>query len=82
MYEELFNEGDEGKITESFDRLESEEIDDLMGKRIKGKGKIESVNQAKGEMHPAVVTTDEGELIAAHELPFQDFDDRHTDLPF
>jgi len=82
MFEETFHADDGGRITESFSRFESDDIDALMGKRVKGKGKIEGYTQAKGELHPAFVQTDEDEQIAAHELPYMDWDGRHNDLPF
>jgi len=80
MYKETFHDDNDERITESFMRFDGDDVENLMGKRINGKGKITSYTQAKGELHPAFVTTDEGHLIAAHELRFQDFDGRHTDI--
>lgn len=82
MYEEIHFEDDPDMIAESFTRFDREDIDALIGKRIKGKGKIEGWTQAQGELHPAYVQTDEDKQIAAHELPFMDWDGRHNEAPF
>lgn len=82
MFEETFHADDDDRITESFTRFDREDIEALKGKRIKGKGKIEGFTQAEGELHPAFVSTDEGEPIAAHELEYMDWDGRHNELPF
>lgn len=48
MYEEDFGE-------ESYRRLEDSEIEKLVGKRVKGIGKITSVMNAENELHPTLI---------------------------
>lgn len=59
-------------------RLESEDWDELEGKRLNGHGKIIHWTNAEGEHHPAFVTTEDGEVHTPMDLTYdRKFDGRH-----
>lgn len=76
MYEEVIRGANE-TIASTYTRLESEDWANLEGKRIKGHGKIVTWTNAKGEHHPAFVTTEDGSMFTPEELEHVEFDGRH-----
>lgn len=71
MFEEEVDDGT------TYIRLEPEDFDKIRGKRINGRGKIVGYTPAVGEMHPCLVHIEGGNDIAAHQLPYMEFDGRH-----
>lgn len=72
MYEEQFDDGS------TYTRLEPEDWEVLEGKRIRGHGEIVGWTNAEGELHPAIITTEDGSLFTPEELADEvDFDGRH-----
>lgn len=68
---------EDGNYTTAYTRFEEEDVEQLNGKRIKGHGKIVSVTNAEGELHPALVTTEDGAMFTPEELATEGFDGRH-----
>jgi len=62
-------------------RFDKGDADELIGARLTGgdtTGQIRGVTNAHGEHHPAIIHVDGGRDIAAHQLPFHEFDGRHN----
>lgn len=71
MFEETFEDGT------TYTRLESGDFDVLRGKRINGHGRITGYTNAIGELHPAVIHTEDGGSFTPEELELVEFDGRH-----
>jgi len=70
MYEEQLGDW-------TYTRLESEDWEELKGKRVKGYGKIVGWTTSEGEQHPAILHTTGDEDLTPEDLPYAEFDGRH-----